>query len=218
MDFYGCKDTTFFYTVKLLCIVWQYLVKKLYFCSSFSYREMARKLSMEELHRMSVQEYKEAEKLPLTVVLDNVRSQNNIGSVFRTADAFRVERICLCGICSTPPHRDIHKTALGAEDSVEWKYYEESVDCVRELKAQGYKVYSIEQVDDSVMLDRMPECMGDKVAVVFGNEVEGVQEELLPLCDGSIEIPQQGTKHSLNVSCAAAIVLWEMFKKLRIEN
>jgi len=173
---------------------------------------------MEELHRISVQEFKEAEKLPLIVVLDNVRSQNNIGSVFRTGDAFRVERICLCGICSTPPHRDIHKTALGAEDSVEWKYYEESVDCVRELKAQGYKVYAIEQVDDSVMLDRMPECMGDKVAVVFGNEVEGVQEELLPLCDGSIEIPQQGTKHSLNVSCAAAIVLWEMFKKLRIEN
>jgi len=179
---------------------------------------MAHKLSMEELHRISVQEFKEAEKLPLIVVLDNVRSQNNIGSVFRTGDAFRVERICLCGICSTPPHRDIHKTALGAEDSVEWKYYEESVDCVRELKAQGYKVYAIEQVDDSVMLDRMPECMGDKVAVVFGNEVEGVQEELLPLCDGSIEIPQQGTKHSLNVSCAAAIVLWEMFKKLRIEN
>ena len=176
---------------------------------------MSHKLTMEELHRLSVQEFKEAEKLPLTVVLDNVRSQNNIGSVFRTGDAFRVERICLCGICSTPPHRDIHKTALGAEDSVDWKYYEESVDCVRELKEQGYKVYAIEQVDDSVMLDCMPECMGDKVAVVFGNEVEGVQEELLPLCDGSIEIPQQGTKHSLNVSCAAAIVLWEFYKLMR---
>ncbi len=170
---------------------------------------------MEELHRISVQEFKEAEKLPLTVVLDNVRSQNNIGSVFRTGDAFRVERICLCGICSTPPHRDIHKTALGAEDSVDWTYYEESIDCVRELKGQGYKVYSIEQVDDSVMLDSITGDMGDRIAVIFGNEVEGVQEELLPLCDGSIEIPQQGTKHSLNVSCAAAIVLWEFFKILK---
>ena len=176
---------------------------------------MARKLTMEELHRISVQEFKEAEKLPLTVVLDNVRSQNNIGSVFRTGDAFRVERICLCGICSTPPHRDIHKTALGAEESVDWKYYEESIDCVRELKGQGYKVYSIEQVDDSVMLDSITGDMGDRIAVIFGNEVEGVQEELLPLCDGSIEIPQQGTKHSLNVSCAAAIVLWEFFKILK---
>ena len=175
---------------------------------------MARKLSMEELHRISVQEFKEAEKLPLTVVLDNVRSQNNIGSVFRTGDAFRVERIYLCGICSTPPHRDIHKTALGAEDSVDWTYYEESIDCVRELKEQGYKVYAVEQVDDSVMLDSLSENIGDRIAVIFGNEVEGVQEELLPLCDGSIEIPQQGTKHSLNVSCAAAIVLWEFFKML----
>ena len=169
---------------------------------------------MEELHRISVQEFKEAEKLPLTVVLDNVRSQNNIGSVFRTGDAFRVERICLCGICSTPPHRDIHKTALGAEDSVDWTYYEETADCVRELKAQGYKVYAIEQVDDSIKLDNLS-TFNSKIAIVFGNEVEGVQDELLPLCDGSIEIPQQGTKHSLNVSCAAAIVMWELFKELR---
>ena len=175
---------------------------------------MARKLSMEELHRISVQEFKEAEKLPLTVVLDNVRSQNNIGSVFRTGDAFRVERICLCGICSTPPHRDIHKTALGAEDSVDWTYYEETADCIRELKAQGYKVYAIEQVDDSIKLDNLS-TFNSKIAIVFGNEVEGVQDELLPLCDGSIEIPQQGTKHSLNVSCAAAIVMWELFKELR---
>jgi tRNA G18 (ribose-2'-O)-methylase SpoU len=183
---------------------------------------MARKLSMEELHRISVQEFKEAEKLPLTVVLDNVRSQNNIGSVFRTGDAFRVERICLCGICSTPPHRDIHKTALGAEDSVDWTYYEETVDCVRELRAHGYKVYAIEQVDDSIKLDNLSALNGSmtnsKFAIVFGNEVEGVQDELLPLCDGSIEIPQQGTKHSLNVSCAAAIVMWELFKELRGKN
>ena len=195
---------------------------------------------------MSVPEFKEAKKLPLTVVLDNVRSQNNIGSVFRTGDAFRVERICLCGICSTPPHRDIHKTALGAEDSVDWTYYEETADCVRELKAQGYKVYAVEQVDDSIKLDNLSilntqhcekrekranskncpipsqsnvskkfSILNSKFAVIFGNEVEGVQEELLPLCDGSIEIPQQGTKHSLNVSCAAAIVLWELFKTTR---
>lgn len=173
---------------------------------------MAHKLSMEEMHRLSVQEYKAATKLPLTVVLDNVRSQNNIGSVFRTADAFRVERICLCGICSTPPHRDIHKTALGAEESVDWTYCEETATCVCQLKAQGYKVYAIEQVDDSIKLNTLPARLGERVAIIFGNEVEGVQEELLPLCDGSIEIPQCGTKHSLNVSCAAAIVLWEFFK------
>lgn len=177
-----------------------------------------KKLSMDELNRLTVEEYKSADKLLLTVVLDNVRSQNNIGSVFRTGDAFCIERICLCGICSTPPHRDIHKTALGAEESVDWQYYEESVDCVRQLKERGYKVFAVEQVDDSVMLDHLADLglqPGDRVAVVFGNEVEGVQEELLPLCDASIEIPQYGTKHSLNVSCAAAIVLWEVSKKLR---
>ena len=170
---------------------------------------------MDELHRISVEEFKAADKLPLTVVLDNVRSQNNIGSVFRTSDAFRVERICLCGICSTPPHRDIHKTALGAEESVAWSYHEETADCIQALKAEGYKIYAVEQVDDSIKLDALPESLGEKVAVVFGNEVEGVQEELLPLCDGSIEIPQQGTKHSLNISCAAAIVLWELWQWLR---
>ena len=177
---------------------------------------MTHKLSMDELHRISVDEFKAADKLPLTVVLDNVRSQNNIGSVFRTSDAFRVERICLCGICSTPPHRDIHKTALGAEESVAWSYHEETADCIRALKEEGYKIYAVEQVDDSIKLDALPESLGEKVAVVFGNEVEGVQEELLPLCDGSIEIPQQGTKHSLNISCAAAIVLWELWQRLHV--
>lgn len=182
-----------------------------------------KKLSMDDLNRISVDEFKEAEKTPLTVVLDNVRSQNNIGSVFRTSDAFRVENICLCGICSTPPHRDIHKTALGSEESVAWQYYEETADCIKELKSQGYKVFAIEQVDDSVMLNEFsiqqinPSTNQPKIAIIFGNEVEGVQEELLPLCDGSIEIPQFGTKHSLNISCAAAIVIWEMFKMLRGE-
>ena len=174
-----------------------------------------RKLRTIEMHRMSVEDFRESEKIPLTVVLDDVRSMYNIGSVFRTSDAFRVEEVLLCGITATPPHPEIHKTALGGEDSVEWKYYEESKDCVQELKEQGYKVYAIEQVDDSMKLDALPERLGEKVAIILGNEVEGVQEELLPLCDGSIEIPQQGTKHSLNVSCAAAIVLWEFFKLMR---
>ena len=175
-----------------------------------------KKLTTDEMHRLSVEEFRASEKLPLTVVLDNVRSQNNIGSVFRTADAFRVEHIALCGICSTPPHREIHKTALGAEDSVEWSYHEDTAECIRHLKERGYKVFAVEQVDDSVKLNSEIEIHNSKLAIVFGNEIEGVQESLLPLCDGSLEIPQFGTKHSLNVSCAAAIVIWEMFKKFTI--
>lgn len=174
-----------------------------------------KKLTIEEMHRLTVEEFHNSEKLPLTVVLDNVRSQNNIGSVFRTADAFRVEHIALCGICSTPPHREIHKTALGAEDSVAWSYHEDTAECVSDLKARGYRVFAVEQVDDSIKLgmDELPAGVSN-VALVFGNEVEGVQESILPLCDGSIEIPQYGTKHSLNVSCAAAIAIWEMWKEL----
>lgn len=171
---------------------------------------------MEELNRISVEEFKEAEKLPLVVVLDNVRSLNNIGSVFRTSDAFRVAKICLCGITACPPHRDIHKTALGAEDSVDWLYFEDTIDCVESLKQQGYKVYAVEQVDESVMLDRFEIQPGTATAIVFGNEVEGVGEEVIPSCDGCIEIPQFGTKHSLNISIAAGILIWEMFKKLKI--
>lgn len=182
-----------------------------------------KKLSMEELGRMSVEQFKASRKLPLTVVLDNVRSLNNIGSVFRTSDAFRVERICLCGITATPPHRDIHKTALGAEESVDWTYFEESSDCLARLKDEGYLLFAVEQVDESLKLDQaetiraLIAAQGDdaKVAIVMGNEVEGVQEELIPLCDACLEIPQFGTKHSLNVSCAASIVIWEMFKMLR---
>jgi len=180
---------------------------------------MSHKLSTEEMHRLSVDQFRAAPKLPLTVVLDNVRSQNNIGSVFRTADAFRVEHIALCGICSTPPHREIHKTALGAEESVEWSYHEDTLQYVRSLKEQGYKVYAVEQVDDSIKLG-VPklDLPKTKTAVVFGNEVEGVQESLLPLCDGSLEIPQYGTKHSLNISCAAAIVIWELFRRSEWEE
>lgn len=173
-------------------------------------------MSMDELHRISVEQFREAEKTPLVVVLDNVRSQNNIGSVFRTGDAFRIEKLYLCGITARPPQRDIHKTALGAEDSVCWQYEEKTEDCVRALKQQGYKVYAVEQVDDSVMLNQWKAPAEAKVAIILGNEVDGVQQELIPLCDGCIEIPQFGTKHSLNISCAASIVMWDIFKQLKL--
>lgn len=177
---------------------------------------MGKKLTTEELHRMTVQEYRAAEKLPLVVVLDNVRSQNNIGSVFRTADAFRVSHIALCGICSTPPHREIHKTALGAEDSVPWSHHDDTAACLRALRSEGYRLLAVEQVEGSLALGT-PHLVAphDKVAVVFGNEVEGVQQQVVDLCDAALEIPQFGTKHSLNVSCAAAVVMWEMFKMLK---
>ena len=182
------------------------------------------KLTTEEMHRLTVEEFRAAEKLPLTVVLDNVRSQNNIGSVFRTADAFRVEHIALCGICSTPPHREIHKTALGAEDAVYWSYHADTAECVRTLKASGHMVYAVELAHDSLKLGSSlwsavsSQWSAAKVAIVLGNEIEGVQEEVMALCDGSIEIPQSGTKHSLNVSCAAAIVIWEMYKLLAVSS
>ena len=177
---------------------------------------MAHKLTTQEMNRMSVEEFRESEKLLLTVVLDNVRSLNNIGSIFRTADAFRVEHIALCGITATPPHREIHKTALGAEDSVDWSYHEDAAECLRGLKKRGYKLFAVEQVDDSVMLNDLKTIApNESMAIVLGNEIEGVQDSLLPLCDGSLEIPQYGTKHSLNVSCAAAIVIWELSKLMR---
>lgn len=182
---------------------------------------MTHKLTTEEMGRMSVEEFRASEKLPLTVVLDNVRSLNNIGSVFRTSDAFRVEHIALCGITATPPHREIHKTALGAEDSVAWSYHEDTAECLRDLKTRGYRIYAVEQVDDSIKLGmRNGESgiEGHPIAIILGNEIEGVQEGLLPLCDGSLEIPQYGTKHSLNVSCAAAIVIWEMYMQLIVRS
>ena len=167
---------------------------------------------------MTVEEFRQSEKLPLTVVLDNVRSLNNIGSVFRTSDAFRVEHIALCGITATPPHREIHKTALGAEDSVAWSYHEDTAECVRGLKEKGYRVYAVELAHDSLKLGTDEVATDKPVAIVFGNEIDGVQEEVMELCDGYLEIPQAGTKHSLNVSCAAAIVIWELFKQLRVKN
>lgn len=167
-----------------------------------------RKLSMDELNRKSVEEFRESEKIPIVVVLDNIRSMHNVGSVFRTADAFLLQGMVLCGYTPQPPHRDIHKTALGATETVHWQYSATTVEAVQRLKNEGYKVYAIEQVVNSIPLHRFE--YNGPLAVVFGNEVNGVEEEVLKLCDGSIEIPQLGMKHSLNISVAAGIVLWEL--------
>ena len=173
-----------------------------------------RKLKVTELNRISIEEFKETEKIPLIVVLDNVRSQHNIGSFFRTCDAFLVESVYLCGITSTPPNAEIHKTALGAEFSVDWKYVAETTDAVSRLKQAGYTVFAIEQVAGSVMLPDLQLDKTKKYAVVLGNEVKGVRQEVVNDCDGSIEIPQFGTKHSLNVSITGGIVIWEFFQQL----
>jgi 23S rRNA (guanosine2251-2'-O)-methyltransferase len=169
-----------------------------------------RKLSMDELGRKSVDEFKVAEKTPVIAVLDNIRSMHNVGSVFRTADAFLLEAIILCGYTPQPPHRDIQKTALGATETVDWLYYENTTDAVKALKEKGYKVLGVEQTVDSISLEKFRYSTTDKLAVVFGNEVEGVQQTVLELCDGAIEIPQLGTKHSLNISVAAGIILWKL--------
>lgn len=174
-----------------------------------------RKLLNEELDRLEVASYKDSEKIPVMVILDNVRSQNNIGSVFRTADAFRLEGIFLCGITATPPHREIHKTALGATESVSWKYYKETTDAIFELKERDYQILAVEQVEGSRSLDQL-KLTGEKYALVFGHEVRGVDQEVVNLSDHCIEIPQYGTKHSLNISVAAGIVIWEVFKQFSI--
>lgn len=167
---------------------------------------------MVELHRLGVEEYRKTDKLPVTVVLDNVRSEMNVGSVFRTADAFLIERIVLCGITPRPPKSEIHKTALGAEESVDWQYYPTTTDAVERLKADGYTICSIEQVHDSVSLDRFTVNNEQKIAVILGNEVKGVSQEVINASDLCIEIPQHGTKHSLNISCCAAIVMWHIYR------
>lgn len=174
-----------------------------------------RKLKINELNRISAEEFKRVEKLPLVVVLDNVRSLHNIGSVFRTSDAFRVERIYLCGITATPPHPEMHKTALGAEFTVDWTYVNNAVEAVENLRREGYTVYSVEQAEGSIMLEDLTLDPSGKYAVVMGNEVKGVQQEVINASDGCIEIPQYGTKHSLNVSVTAGIVIWDLFKKLK---
>ena len=194
---------------------------------------MNTKLTTAEMGRMSVNEYRQADKLPLVVVLDNVRSQHNVGAVFRTADAMRIERVLLCGICCCPPNQEIHKTALGAEESVDWKYYQQTMDAVKDLQADGYTVYAVEQAHDSATLEEVAESLSAErsvlcqrsglsgeaglhgIAVVFGHEVFGVQQEVIDLCQGCIEIPQYGTKHSMNVSVTAGIVMYRLSEALR---
>ncbi len=173
-----------------------------------------RKLKNEELGRKSISDYKKAHKFPVIVVLDNVRSLNNIGSVFRTADAFLIEAVYLCGITATPPHRDIRKTALGATESVSWKYFGKTTDAVLDLKKQGYTVVAIEQVEGSLSLEEFQPDSHACYALIFGHEVKGVSQEVVNQCDQCIEIPQFGTKHSFNISVSVGIVLWDLFTKL----
>lgn len=182
---------------------------------------MHRKLKNNELGRLSTEEFKEAEKINVTVVLDNIRSQHNIGAAFRTSDSFLIEKIILCGCCATPPTAEIHKSALGAEFSVDWEYTKETVDAVSALKEAGYTIISIEQAEDSIKLQNLEEYLtanrlDKKFALVFGNEVKGVQQEVVDMSDAVIEIPQYGTKHSLNISVSLGIVLWEFCKILKI--
>ncbi len=173
-----------------------------------------RKLRNDELNRLSVDEFKKAEKTPIIVVLDNIRSLNNVGSAFRTADAFRLEAIYLCGITAKPPHREIHKTALGATETVAWKYFSQTDDAINELKEQGFLVISIEQVDNSMKLNEFNPEPGKKYALVFGNEVKGVSNNIIEISDSCIEIPQIGTKHSLNITVSVGIVVWDLYAKL----
>lgn len=167
-----------------------------------------------ELNRISISEFRISDKTPLTIVLDNIRSLNNIGSVFRTADAFLIEKIILCGITATPPHPDIHKTALGAEDSVSWSYTNTTSEAIKKLKDEGYTICALEQVTGSIMLNELEVSRSRKYALILGNEVKGVAQDIVDISDICIEIPQYGTKHSLNVSIAAGIVIWNFFEKL----
>lgn len=174
-----------------------------------------RKLLNEELGRPTVEEYALVDKLPVVVVLDNVRSAQNVGSFFRTADAFGISHIALCGISCTPPNREIHKTALGAEQSVAWSYHPTTLECIAQLRQEGYRIIAVEQIEGSTMLDSFRAEQGTKYALVFGNEVEGVDQAVADVVDGAIEIPQVGIKHSLNVSVSAGVLMWEMFRQLR---
>jgi len=175
-----------------------------------------RKLKLSELNRVSVAEFKAGEKFPVVVVLDNVRSMHNIGSIFRTSDGFAVEKIYLCGITATPPHREIEKTALGATQSVAWEYCQNPVEAIEMLRSNGYLVIAVEQAENSVMLNEFEPVDGKKYALVFGNEVNGVSDEVMRRIDSCIEIPQFGTKHSFNIVVSAGIVLWDLFSKMTI--
>lgn len=176
---------------------------------------MREKLSMQQLGRISVDEYKSSEKSPLIIIADNVRSMHNVGSIFRTSDAFLVEKIYLCGITPTPPHREIQKTALGATESVDWQYAENTLDVINQLKKEGWTILALEQTTNSVMLDDLKVEKGEKIAIVLGNEVEGVNQEVINLCHKAVEIPQFGTKHSFNVSVSCGIMLWQVYLCLK---
>ena len=177
-----------------------------------------RKLLNEELNRKSVDEFKSSSKTPVIIVLDNVRSLNNVGSVFRTADAFLVEAIYLCGITGTPPNKDIQKTALGSTESVAWKYFKTTQEAVNELKERRYLVYAIEQAESAIMLNNFKPDKSQKLAIVFGNEVKGVQQEVIDASEGVIEIPQAGTKHSLNIAVSVGVVTWDLFQKMLVNG
>lgn len=175
------------------------------------------KLKLDDLKRATVDEFKKQEKLPVTVILDSVRSMHNVGSIFRTSDGFAVERIVLCGITAQPPHREIEKTALGATQSIDWTYFKDITEAIKELKADGYEIIAIEQASNSIMLNEF-EPTENKYALIFGNEVNGVSEEAMQLIDHCIEIPQFGTKHSFNIVVSAGIVLWDFFNKLALKT
>lgn len=172
-----------------------------------------RKLLTCELNRLTIDAYKRAKKIPVVIVLDNIRSQHNVGSVFRTSDAFRIETIYLCGITATPPNPEIHKSALGAENSVDWKYYKNPLEAINELKESGYTIVSVEQTENSISIEKFTFAKDKKYALIFGNEVKGVLQEVVDNSDYCIDISQYGTKHSLNVSVAAGIIIWETFKQ-----
>ncbi|RYU86532.1 TrmH family RNA methyltransferase [Mucilaginibacter terrigena] len=173
-----------------------------------------RKLKLDELNRATVAEFKAQDKLPVAVVLDNVRSMHNIGSIFRTSDGFAVEQVCLCGITAQPPHREIEKTALGATQSISWAYFETPLQAAEQLRADGYKIIAIEQAENSIMLNTFIPAPNQKYALIFGNEVNGVSDEVMQHIDACIEIPQFGTKHSFNIVVSAGIVLWDFYSKI----
>jgi 23S rRNA (guanosine2251-2'-O)-methyltransferase len=204
IDFYSTKIFIFF-------ILHQ---DKVHFRVKLIFLKM-RKLKNSELNRKSVEEFKKTEKFPFVVILDNIRSLNNIGSVFRTADGFLIEGVYLCGITATPPHKDIHKTALGATDSVEWKYFSKTTDAIKQLREKGYIIISIEQTDESIMLNEFPIQQNESYALIFGHEMKGVDQSVIDMSDISIEIPQFGTKHSLNISVSVGIVLWDLINKIK---
>lgn len=192
---------------------WKFQV---FFCLQILTR--MRKLAMDELSRMSVEEFKRQEKLPVTVVLDSVRSLHNVGSIFRTSDGFAVDSVVLCGITGIPPHRDIEKTALGATQSIEWSYVQDIKEALSRLRVEGKKILAVEQAEGSTMLHQFNPLPGEKYALIFGNEVNGVSEEAMQMIDACIEIPQFGTKHSFNIVISAGIVLWDFFHKLKLKS